>query len=130
MIVERVEHPEWLSNAYLVAEGPGGHGVFIDSNGLTETLEERTERHRRHRDPAVGRPLEWRDGLRLREPASAAHAARGLPCGAIPGGGVFHRRPGFAAAAQELEPCDDVNLCAEGPTKICAMLDSASIGHT
>jgi len=44
MIVERVEHPEWLSNAYLVAERPGGHGVFIDSNGLTETLEERTER--------------------------------------------------------------------------------------
>jgi hypothetical protein len=33
MIVERVEHPEWLSNAYLVAEGPGGQGVFIDSNG-------------------------------------------------------------------------------------------------
>jgi hydroxyacylglutathione hydrolase len=44
MIVERVEHPEWLSNAYLVAEGPGGHGVFIDSNGLTETLEERARR--------------------------------------------------------------------------------------
>jgi hydroxyacylglutathione hydrolase len=44
MIVERVEHPEWLSNAYLVAEGPGGHGIFIDSNGLTETLEERAER--------------------------------------------------------------------------------------
>ena len=44
MIVERVEHPEWLSNAYLVAEGPGGHGVFIDSNGLTETLEKRAER--------------------------------------------------------------------------------------
>jgi hydroxyacylglutathione hydrolase len=44
MIVERVEHPEWLSNAYLVAEGPGGQGVFIDSNGLTETLEERAER--------------------------------------------------------------------------------------
>jgi glyoxylase-like metal-dependent hydrolase (beta-lactamase superfamily II) len=44
MIVERVEHPEWLSNAYLVAERSGGHGVFIDSNGLTETLEERAER--------------------------------------------------------------------------------------
>ena len=44
MIVERVEHPEWLSNAYLVAEGPGGHGVFIDSNGLTQTLEERAKR--------------------------------------------------------------------------------------
>ena len=44
MIVERIEHPDWLSNAYLVAEGPGGHGVFIDSNGLTQTLEERAER--------------------------------------------------------------------------------------
>jgi glyoxylase-like metal-dependent hydrolase (beta-lactamase superfamily II) len=44
MIVQRVEHPEWLSNAYLVAEGPGGHGLFIDSNGLTKTLEERAER--------------------------------------------------------------------------------------
>jgi len=44
MIVERVEHPDWLSNAYLVAEGPGGHGVFIDSNGLTAPLEERVER--------------------------------------------------------------------------------------
>ena len=46
MIVERVEHPDWLSNAYLVAEGPGGHGVFIDSNGLTGALEERGERDR------------------------------------------------------------------------------------
>jgi len=44
MIVERVEHPDWLSNAYLLAEGPDGHGVFIDSNGLTGALEERAER--------------------------------------------------------------------------------------
>jgi hydroxyacylglutathione hydrolase len=43
MIVERVEHPDWLSNAYLVAEGAGGHGVFIDSNGLEKALEERAE---------------------------------------------------------------------------------------
>ena len=41
MIVERVEHPQWLSNAYLVAEGPGGHGFFIDGNGLGEGLERR-----------------------------------------------------------------------------------------
>ena len=41
MIVERVEHPQWLSNAYLVAEGPGGHGFFIDGNGLGERLEQR-----------------------------------------------------------------------------------------
>ena len=43
MIVERVEHPQWLSNAYLVAEGPGGHGFFIDGNGLTDELERRAE---------------------------------------------------------------------------------------
>jgi hydroxyacylglutathione hydrolase len=43
MIVERVEHPQWLSNAYLVAEGPGGHGFFIDGNGLTDDLERRAE---------------------------------------------------------------------------------------
>ena len=41
MIVERVEHPQWLSNAYLVAEGPGGHGFFIDGNGLGDKLERR-----------------------------------------------------------------------------------------
>jgi glyoxylase-like metal-dependent hydrolase (beta-lactamase superfamily II) len=41
VIVERVEHPGWLSNAYLVADGPGGHGVLVDSNGLEGELEAR-----------------------------------------------------------------------------------------
>jgi glyoxylase-like metal-dependent hydrolase (beta-lactamase superfamily II) len=44
MIVDRVEHPQWLSNAYLVAEGQGGHGFFVDGNGLTDQLERRVER--------------------------------------------------------------------------------------
>ena len=44
MIVERAEHPDWLSNAYLVAEGPGGHGVLVDGNGVVEPLLERVER--------------------------------------------------------------------------------------
>ena len=44
MIVERVEHPGWLSNAYLIADGPGGHGVLVDSNGLTAGLEQRAAR--------------------------------------------------------------------------------------
>jgi hydroxyacylglutathione hydrolase len=39
MIVERVEHPDWLSNAYLVAEAPGGRGVLVDANGLEGELE-------------------------------------------------------------------------------------------
>ena len=44
MIVERTEHPSWLSNAYLVADGPGGHGVLIDGNGVVDPLLERIER--------------------------------------------------------------------------------------
>jgi hydroxyacylglutathione hydrolase len=38
MIIDRVEHPVWLSNAYLLADGPGGHGVLVDSNGIFEPL--------------------------------------------------------------------------------------------
>src|SRR5690242_19675079 len=38
MIVERSMHPGWLSNAYLVADEPGGHGVIIDSGGPPEPL--------------------------------------------------------------------------------------------
>lgn len=41
VIVDRVEHPGWLSNAYLLADRPGGHGLLVDSNGLEERLVER-----------------------------------------------------------------------------------------
>jgi hydroxyacylglutathione hydrolase len=44
VIVERTENPMWLSNAYLVAEGPGGKGVLIDGNDLVDPLLERAER--------------------------------------------------------------------------------------
>ena len=44
MIVDRAEHPSWLSNAYLVADGPGGQGVLIDGNGVTGPLLDRVER--------------------------------------------------------------------------------------
>ena len=38
--VERVEQPEWLTNSYLVHEGPGGKGILIDGNGhLGELVE-------------------------------------------------------------------------------------------
>jgi len=43
VIIERAEHPDWLSNAYLVAEGPGGSGVLVDGNGVVEPLLERIE---------------------------------------------------------------------------------------
>jgi hydroxyacylglutathione hydrolase len=44
MLVERTEHPSWLSNAYLIADRPGGHGVLVDANGVVEPLLERIER--------------------------------------------------------------------------------------
>ncbi len=44
MILQRVEQSDWLSNAYLVVDRPGGSGVLVDSNGVTEPLVERVER--------------------------------------------------------------------------------------
>jgi hydroxyacylglutathione hydrolase len=44
MIIERTENPQWLSNAYLVAEGPGGSGVLIDGNAVVDDLLDRVER--------------------------------------------------------------------------------------
>ena len=38
MLLERAQHPEWTSNAYLVADGDGGHGVLVDSNGVEAPL--------------------------------------------------------------------------------------------
>jgi glyoxylase-like metal-dependent hydrolase (beta-lactamase superfamily II) len=40
VIVERVEHPQWTSNAYLLAEGEGGPGVLVDSNGEDGLLDQ------------------------------------------------------------------------------------------
>jgi hydroxyacylglutathione hydrolase len=38
MIIERTEHPDWVSNAYLVEDRPGGTGLFIDGNDVVEPL--------------------------------------------------------------------------------------------
>ena len=39
-------HPDWLSNAYLVADEPGGTAVFVDSGAPLEPLFETVERER------------------------------------------------------------------------------------
>lgn len=44
MIVERTENPNWLSNAYLVADPERGTGVLIDGNDDLGPLLERAER--------------------------------------------------------------------------------------
>jgi hydroxyacylglutathione hydrolase len=45
VLVERSIHPEWLSNAYLIADEPGGTAVFVDSGAPLEPLFEAVERH-------------------------------------------------------------------------------------
>ena len=33
MILERIQHPQWLSNTWLLAEGEGGAAILIDAGG-------------------------------------------------------------------------------------------------
>jgi glyoxylase-like metal-dependent hydrolase (beta-lactamase superfamily II) len=44
LLLTRVEQSDWLSNAYLVFDGPGGKGVLVDSNTVTDPLAELAER--------------------------------------------------------------------------------------
>ncbi|HEY7730579.1 MAG TPA: MBL fold metallo-hydrolase, partial [Gaiellaceae bacterium] len=46
MLVERSMDPGWLSNAYVVAGGPGEAAVFVDSGAPLEPLLEVVERER------------------------------------------------------------------------------------
>jgi glyoxylase-like metal-dependent hydrolase (beta-lactamase superfamily II) len=41
MIVERSMHPDWLSNTYLVAAGPGADGFLVDAGGPVGPLLEK-----------------------------------------------------------------------------------------
>ena len=44
MLVEQATHPQFVSNTYLIADGQGGPGVFIDAGGPVEPLIEAAER--------------------------------------------------------------------------------------
>ncbi len=44
MIVERSMHPQFLSNTYLVADGEGGPGFFVDAGGPVVALVEAAKR--------------------------------------------------------------------------------------
>jgi glyoxylase-like metal-dependent hydrolase (beta-lactamase superfamily II) len=44
LIVQRTENPQWLSNAYLIADEPGGTAVFVDSGAPLDPLFATVER--------------------------------------------------------------------------------------
>ena len=44
MIVETLQHPQFVSNTYLVADGEGGPAFFVDAGGPVEPLIEAAER--------------------------------------------------------------------------------------
>lgn len=46
MIIEKSMSQSWLSNAWLVGDGPGGHAVFIDSGAPLEPLLAAVEENR------------------------------------------------------------------------------------
>jgi hydroxyacylglutathione hydrolase len=46
VLLERSLHPSWLSNAYLLADEPGGTAVFVDSGAPLEPLLATVERER------------------------------------------------------------------------------------
>jgi glyoxylase-like metal-dependent hydrolase (beta-lactamase superfamily II) len=102
MLVEKSMHPEWLSNAFLVAT-EGGAAVFVDSGAdvapLIEAVERwgatpvallRTHAHadhvvnedelvRRYSIPVLAEPGEWKwDGLSIRGLATPGHSDDGL----------------------------------------------------
>ena len=92
-------HPDWLSNAYVIADREGGVAVFVDSGADIAPLVDAVERwgatpvallrthahgdHVEHEDelvarygiPVVAEPGEWEwDGLRVRGLATPGHS--------------------------------------------------------
>lgn len=94
MIVTRSMHPDYRSNAYLVADEPGGHAVFIDAGAPIEPLMSKadelgvrvthvllTHEHHDHTTHAI--PLEERYGARLVSPEEALGANGTIRSGAL-----------------------------------------------
>lgn len=85
MIVTRSMHPDWRSNAFLVADEPGGHAVFVDAGAPVEPLMAAVEElgvrvthllltHEHHDHTTHMVPLEERYGAVVIAPEAAAAA--------------------------------------------------------
>jgi len=46
MILDRVSHPQWLSNTWLAAGREGGEGILVDAGGPAEPVLDLVRRHR------------------------------------------------------------------------------------
>src|SRR3954454_12142781 len=86
MIIERAMTPDWLSNTYLVAAGPGGDALLIDAGGPMDELVAKADEHgltvthvlltHHHGDhvAALGEALErWPDAEVLIHPGEREH---------------------------------------------------------
>jgi glyoxylase-like metal-dependent hydrolase (beta-lactamase superfamily II) len=95
LIVERSMHPQWLSNAYLIAAAPGGPAAFVDSGAPLEPLIEAAVLHtlrpthllttHGHSDHVAGHRelLERYDLDVLAHPADGVEAATDLEEGTV-----------------------------------------------
>lgn len=87
-VLERFEHPVWLSNTYLVAEGDGGAAVVVDGGGPVEDLL-RLARSRRLRVTHIFNTHHHHDHVAenatLRRATGARVCAHRLDAPAIPG---------------------------------------------
>jgi hydroxyacylglutathione hydrolase len=88
VILERFEHPRWLSNTWLLAEGDGGAAVVVDSGGPVEGLLD-TLRARRLRVERVLNTHHHFDHVaengRLKSETGARVAAHRLDAPLVPG---------------------------------------------
>lgn len=94
MIVTRSMHPDWRSNAYLVADEPGGHAVFVDAGAPIEPLMAKVEQlgvrvthvlltHEHHDHTTHMVPLEERYGATVVSPHDSVSAARTVHSGSL-----------------------------------------------
>lgn len=114
MIVARTEHPSWLSNAYLVADRPGGHGVLVDGNGLHEDLLARAKEER----VEITHVLLTHGHHDHVEGVADVTARLGVPIVADPGVGE--------ALGREFEPAGDGTVVRSGELELEAL---ATPGH-
>jgi hydroxyacylglutathione hydrolase len=159
VLIERSMHPDWLSNAYVVADAQGGTAVFVDSGADVEPLVSaveswnatpvallRTHAHHDHvvnEDELRGRyglevvaePGEWGwGGLRVRGTATPGHSddmvAFFLEDAVFTGDTLFKDAVGGGDLAQVRSSVMDVFMALPDETRVLpGHTDETTIGR-